>query len=200
MEQEKVSIPSYGAGGLHIKGLTQTEIDWIMASIIHGAYFIRLNKQTGRIEKVNAHEPLPDPVKDVDMYPYWSKPNEEKKEGKLKELLFDKERQYADGSIFVKHICGYQYTPENYKWNVEKLISWGFSCMRSQRGEDYRYWEAFYLPGCWAAKGELEERLKTVEREHQMRIAVEFLRQKCSFGQLDITVQRLAQIADDSDY
>jgi hypothetical protein len=55
-------------------------------------------------------------------------------------------------SIYVHHICGYSGISE-YNTRAKKLCSAGFSCLRSQRGDDGQIWEVWYLPNNYFAEG-----------------------------------------------
>lgn len=58
--------------------------------------------------------------------------------------------------IWVSHIGGYGVDPETREARERKLALWGFVPMRSPRGPEGRYWEVWYLPGAWAAEGDLK--------------------------------------------
>lgn len=102
-------------------------------------------------------------------------------------------------------------TPENYVRESEKLTSYGFIQLRSKREEDGGYWEIWYLPGVWCAKGDLKKivddittKAKTWEDPHGRRkdkecfkAVLEFLRRNASFGTLDVSIQRLCQVWED---
>lgn len=99
------------------------------------------------------------------------------------------EGQASYYSIFVEHLCGYNYTPERATAEMEKLTAWGFECLRSPRGKEGRYWELWYLPGLWAAKGTMAG-IKTIEE------ATRFLCRHCSFGSMQVTRQAAAMTVD----
>ena len=118
---------------------------------------------------------------------------------------FDPERKGIYSPAFmVSHLCGYNYSEEGYRRNAGLLESYGFSCMRSQRGEDGKFWETWYLPGAWAAEGELKiavlrqgaqsthERGSLARQQEETSNVVSFLCANVSFGSLDVTAQRAA--------
>jgi hypothetical protein len=97
-------------------------------------------------------------------------------------------------SIIIQHLCGYHYTPENYKRQAEYLESLGFECLRSRRGADARYHELWLLSGLWSAKGGLKESLGNGGSygNKELNKAVKFLCRNASFGTLDVSFQRAA--------
>jgi len=56
-------------------------------------------------------------------------------------------------AFYVQHICG--YGGHNYQERAGALRMRGFSCLRSKRGVDGRFWEVWYLSGRWAAEYDL---------------------------------------------
>lgn len=153
---------------------------------------------------------LPDPIQDENMLPFWRKVTPE--EGHLQQEIFDPEMAEFPfaAHIVIQSLCGYGYTPENYRRESEKLASYGFVQMRSRRENDGRYWEIWFLPGTYAAKGDLEEVIKAAKHDAQMKrldhkkdtkasldAAIEFLRRHVSFGSLEVSVQKLAMVLDD---
>jgi hypothetical protein len=152
----------------------------------------------GRLEFAPAHEPAPAPIEDA-MLPQWRTPerderNPERYQAEMFELPVKWQKQSQ--SILIQHLCGYSYTPEGYKENAELLAECGFACMRSPRGDSGLFWEIWFLPGLWAAKGRLKEALYGKSDVHKMRFAIRFLRQWTSWGTLDLTVQRYCQVLD----
>lgn len=61
-----------------------------------------------------------------------------------------------DGPVYAQHLCGYGYTAENYGRAAAWMESAGFQCMRSPRGPTGMYWEIWYLPGPYCARGPIE--------------------------------------------
>ena len=111
-------------------------------------------------------------------------------------LNIQKTLEYSP-SITIQGLCGYNYTEENYKWNAEKLESYGFQCLRSRRGTDAKFWELWFLPGLWCSKGDLEANVKRgKDDKEELKIALEFLRHKVSFGTLDVSNQRMCMVLD----
>lgn len=58
-------------------------------------------------------------------------------------------------SIYVHHICGYSGAGV-YADRADALERVGFSCLRSRRGSDGKFWEVWYLPGASFAEGALK--------------------------------------------
>jgi hypothetical protein len=106
--------------------------------------------------------------------------------------------QLQSPSFMISHLCGHYYTKEGYKREADKLESYGFSCMRSRRGENGRFWENWYLPGVWCAKGDLAEKLKPIKDSNEKtQEAIRFLMRNVSFGSMDMTQQRAAMVTPD---
>lgn len=195
-----------GDNQVTISNMTSEEAE-LLVGMIRGKHWLSIDN--GRLSTVARFNPLPGPVDDIDMMPFWRRfmlPLD----GRLQVNTFDPEsmKNISEGSIVIQSLCGYNYSEENYKRQAGKLISWGFECLRSRRKPDGGYWEIWYLPGPWAAKGELEDAIKKAEVEakargelrdskRSTRATLTFLRKNVEFGTLDITAQRLCMVIDD---
>ncbi len=203
MSEDSVRISMSGGGQVAVSGLQEKEVEAFRASII-GERWIRGNEK-GRLESVSSFNPLPNPINDPEMHPFWRKPDEGEKEaaGQLKMKILDRERADDDAfsaRIYITSLCGYCYTPENYEHQANLLLSYGFDVLRSKRDDAGRFAEVWYLPGLWAARGELKERMEEKKKKGEdakLDIALEFLRSHVEFGSLDASVQRLAMVIDD---
>lgn len=145
-------------------------------------------------------EAPPDPVSDPDMVPFWRK-NGDNRGWPEVNLVDDTYWPPYDGHFTIQHLCGYNYSPENYRAQAKELESFGFVCLRSRRDDSGRYWEIWYLPGLWAAKGRLQAVLPKEEHDDESRkkrieVAVSFLCRNASFGTLDVAAQRAAMVAE----
>ena len=199
---ENVHVGGYGPNKVTIEGLTADEKDAVFASLDAGCRWIR--NVGGRLVVVSAFDPFPNPIKDEKMFPFWREPNDEEKRLAACQptlLALDELHNHSSPSIHIQSLCGYNYSAENYKAQAEKLESYGFCIMRSPRGEDGHYWETWYLPGLWAAKGDLKEKIcEAVDvktEKEKLSVALEFLRHHVQFGTLDVCVQRLAMVMSD---
>lgn len=195
--QPTVHVTSYKPsddGHITLAGLTSEEVERMQGMAI-GHWWVKGGD--GRLEFAPAHEPAPAPTEDG-MLPEWRTPLKEEGSERYQGELFEPMVQWRhqDPSILIQHLCGYSYTPQAYKEYAELLEGCGFACMRSRRGDNGHYWEAWFLPGLWAAQGRLKEALYGKSKEHKMRFALKFLREQVSFGTLDIAVQRYAQVLD----
>ncbi|MBY0473284.1 hypothetical protein K2Q00_03330 [Patescibacteria group bacterium] len=202
-EPKRAALSSYGGGGISLNGLNRAEEDILEGAFRTGHHWVRMG-QNGRIEHTPSFNALPSPADDDRMLPFWREG--EKKPPVQLELFSHAEtgdqRLHSSRSFTIQHLCGYGYTPEKYKAQAALLESWGFECLRSRRGKTGEFWEIWFLPGVWAAKGSLKtavHRLPQKERneETQAKLALEFIRRNASFGTLDVSVQRLAQVLDD---
>lgn len=200
-DDKKVGVSSYSKEDVHITGLEGNESDKIQAAL-RGEKWIRGTKE-GRLESVSSFEPLPDPIGDERMLPFWrALPDDEKaRKSVIKGIDLDAEamKNIFSPSIIIQSLCGYNYSPENYRSQANRLESYGFSIMRSKRGADGKFWEIWFLSGLWAAEGELKRRVeenKNWGEEKKLTIALEFLRYNVQFGTLDVVIQRLCQVLD----
>ncbi len=199
-KEDKIRIPCYGAGVVRVEGLSRDSEERMMASLRAGAYWIRV--VDGKLEFVPIWKELPGPTEDVEMMPFWRLPTKEEKVSVPK--LFDLEPlpPNSSPSISIQSLCGYNYSEENYRANAARLESFGFHCLRSRRGSNAQFWEIWYLPGLWSAKGELKdfvdsERERGKKDEPRLTQAViDFLCRNVSFGTLDVSVQRAAMVID----
>ena len=113
-------VTSYGAGKAEFTGLEPNEVDMMLAASM-GVAWVKVD-ELGRVEKRNVFAPLPTPT-DVNMEPFWRK----NQEVQIPLLLDDFEPlpNHHDPSISIQHLCGYNYTPENYKREAETFDSVG---------------------------------------------------------------------------
>ena len=193
-----------------ISGLTQTEADQLLCALSGMSWF---GVKDGRLEVHAKHLPLLDTTHDEKMLPFWREHANTQVQGELIEKVFE---EMSDDVLYYPHftiqsLCGYYYSPENYAYEAQKLLSYGFVQMRSKRAENGKYWEHWYLPGVFFAKGHLKEIVDSVtvaarswEDPHGRRkdkecfkAVLEFLRCNVSFGSLDVSMQRYAMATPD---
>lgn len=199
-----------GPNSIEIKGLTREEMDQLLSAIRGLSWF---KVEDGRLKVSPCHLPLPDPVHDELMLPFWRQFAHHQLQGEFLEKVFE---DMSDDVIYMPHftiqsLCGYDYTSENYVREAEKLTNYGFIQLRSKRGEDGGYWEHWHLPGVWCAKGDLKEVVDGITAKAKswedpsgkrkdkecFKAVLEFLRRNASFGTLDVSIQRLCQVRDD---
>jgi|GEM_PF-904485 len=180
-----------------LTGLNREECERLEA-VTHGQCWVKVGED-GRLEFRDARKPLPEPVEDKEMLGFWSHTDPRRRKVQLQ--LLDPERDPYCPHIVIQSLCGYHYTPENYEKEAGKLQSYGFECLRSRRGADGRFWEVWYLPGFWAARGEFKEVIDAVKSPPskdgpRLDAAVSFLCRHVSFGTLDASVQRAAMVLE----
>lgn len=163
----------------------------------------------GQITFVSTREALPEPAADEEMLPFWRPFSTGGTfQLEMKELISEPEARNDSPSFMINHLCGYNYTPDDFKKYAALLTSYGFACMRSQRGDDGKFWETWYLPGTWAAKGDLriaiDQHVKhanvtdyLLRAREETKALIEYVRYHVVFGSLDICHQRLAMVLDD---
>lgn len=206
---DKIRITSYRLpykeklGEINVSNLSQEEHERFRG-FIHGQNWMSV--RGGRLVFRGIFAPLPDPVEDKDMLPFWNK--EDTSAHMMQQEIFDQERMIFPfaAHIVIQHLCGYEYTPENYKKEAEKLSRYGFAQMRSRRGNDGQFWEIWFLPGTWAAQEELKDAIKLAEikiTDHKekekvvLEAVIEFLRRNVKFGSLEVSIQKLAMVPRD---
>jgi len=203
MNDKPITVPSYGAKSVTVDNLTFEETNRLRASMLTGQHWVRRGDD-GRLEHVPSYEQLPSPVADDEMLPFWRRPTEG--ETKQDDMFgFDPSTEAAlkraSPSIYITSLCGYHYSAENYKLQAEQLTAWGFVCMRSPRDSNSgMFWEVWFLPGVWAAKGRLKEAASINQMKsgaEEFKLMLTFLRRNASFGSLDISIQRMAMVIDD---
>jgi hypothetical protein len=180
---------------LTIEHMTTEELE-LLEAMINGTRYARVNEE-GRLETINRYEPLPDPVQDKEMVPFWRHADPEKDKGKTLQLTdiegMEGRLEHQGPGFHISSLCGYYYTPEKYQEEAAKLKSYGFQCMRSRRGEDGRFWETWYLPGTFFAEGRLKLVVMNIkDQKRKTEAAIRFLQQNVSFGSMDMTAQRMA--------
>lgn len=182
-----------GSGELKLEGFTHREMDQI-EGWLKGCYWATV--ENGRLHVCATRNEVPGPVDDIEMLPFWRK--FEDRTATMQTSLFDVDMNIEKAispHFLIQHLCGYGYTPEKYIENAKILESYGFECMRSKRGTDGKFWEIWFLPGLYAAKGAFEEYLKREQHSSgtgTVKDAINFLCKTVRFGTLDVSVQRAA--------
>ena len=190
--QDKITMPSYGAGGVRIEGLTTDEVEDFQAMML-GECFLR-KKKRGRLERKEAGTTFPDPKIDPFIAESWQ--TEEHPQKPPKKFEYGPIKHHFP-SIIIQHLCGYGYTEKRYKQTAATLEDYGFACLRSRNGRDGKHWEVWFLPGLFMAEGELKVAIHGKKTdETKMKAALEILGRNVSFGTLDVCVQRMAMVID----
>ena len=198
-----IDVFAHGPGRFTISGAQEEETDLLLGAFKAGFHWVRRG-QDGRLEHAPAYEQLPAPEQDMEMHPFWQPAGNPASVQMEMVSLGDSVEAYhrhSSPSIIIQHLCGFHYTPQNYKDQANFLTESGFVCMRSQRDmKSGQFWELWFLPGLWMAQGRLREALfDSGKRNEKLRakVAVEFLKRNSQFGTLDIAVQRLAMVMSD---
>lgn len=204
MDQRPAQVSVYGNGGFSLTGLTREEVDLLLGTFRGGLHWVSVDPNLGRLLHVPRHKELPAPATDESMHPFWQPSTETR--GVQLELfpLFGEDGQpghHNSPSFTIQSLCGYNYTPNNYRIQAECLASFGFQCLRSQRDPlTGQFWEIWYLPGAWAASGRLREAIADSglkDGAEKVRFIVTFLCRNVQFGTLDVAVQRAAMTIRD---
>jgi hypothetical protein len=214
MNDVKISIASYQtrsrSNSVTVSDLTQDEAEQLLGAVKGVSWF---KVESGRLLTSPVHLPLPDPIHDETMFPFWREFSNTQSQREIVPKIFD---EMSGDVIYSPHftiqsLCGYDYTPDNYTREAEKLVSYGFIQVRSQRNQDGGYWELWYLPGIWCAKGDLKAVVDKItnlgkswedsqgRRKEKMcfEAVLDHLRKNISFGTLDVSIQRLCMVMDD---
>lgn len=187
---------------LTIRGLLSRDYELLTAALLRGFKWVK-RSDDGHLEFKDAKVPLP-MATDKEMLPFWRKFDRKRSPGLQLPLLptLSNEQHSSFCSIQIQHLCGYDYTPENYKLQAEKLEQLGFTCLRSRRTPEGCFHEIWHLPGLWSAKSGLKEAVEAREDKEDpygpkaLDRAVNYLCQNCSFGTLDVSFQRAAMEVD----
>lgn len=176
---------------VQLSGLIEEEQELLEAAL-NGQCWVTV--RNGRLESAPARD-IPPSAVDEEMLPFWRKFDEEK-EIQIQLFKLGPLPNWSSPSIIVQSLCGYNYTPELYRRDAALMEEYGFTCLRSRRGPDGRFWELWYLPGVWAAKGALLEAVgKHGSEKVKLERVLSFFESRKSlvtFGTLDVTVQRMA--------
>jgi len=170
---------------------TEEEINGIRAMLLGKHWIIGGSK--GKLLTVDYYHQLPPPEDDPLIPPKW-----QTEFGSLPDRFApDLQEQMPDDckggwcspSFYMSHII-------NAKTDMPKIQDWGFECLRSRRGDDGKYWEVWYLPGSWSAKGELKRHIETLSKdmawEKKTESICHWMAQRVIFGSLNVVVQRMA--------
>jgi len=140
-----------------------------LEAFFNGHKWIRMNEE-GRLRQAPVYKKTPKPTFDQDTGPIWTK-------GPVKlRRRSEKGASIGGRSFFVQHIGGYS---GNRKKKAQRMVLAGFSVLRSHRGTDGKCWEIWYLPGDWAAEGEI--------RNKSERQILNWLRNEIAPGQIELS-------------
>lgn len=204
-DRPRVQIVSSGGSyrrnsGLHvdIHGLDSHEFK-LIEGFMHGHQWITVS-EGGRLRAIPTYKKLPAPDEDEMMLPFW-RPAEMGVETQLEMFEFVSKPEYFSPSIIIQSLCGYCYSPENYRREAANLQRWGFECLRSRRDDSGRYHEMWLLSSTYSAKEQLKEAIDAVKQgngfeNRRVEVAVSFLCRHALFGSLDVSAQRVAMTAD----
>jgi hypothetical protein len=189
-EQPAIEISSYGPDSVAIRGLSGKDAEKAQGMVRKGMFWMTVID--GKAHFVPRFEPLPDPVHDSEMLPFWQKAKAVQMHFSFYEM--EPLGEHSSPSFFISGLGAFDYTEGNYAKHAERLLSFGFDVLRSKRDNDGKYWELWYLPGAWSAKGDLKRAIEGCcsERACTQKI-IDFLQHsRIAFGSLDVCVQKLA--------
>lgn len=176
---------------------TEEEME-ILEGMLAGATWVKY--ADGKTHAIESFKSPPAPADDPVIPPKWqSSFGARKTDPRLIDTPKLEKDVWYSPSYIVQHLCGYGYSEEGYRENVFILQEAGFECCRSRRGKDGHFWELWFLPGAWAAKGKLRKELDELKDngwEEQVHIVMNFLMRDVSFGTADVCVQRAAMVID----
>lgn len=176
------------ACSITISHLDEPELQQLEAMSI-GAQWVRI--LDGRVQAAPAYKAPPPPEEDPLIAPFW-RPVEQG----VQQILFEELKDHDSPSFTVQHLAPYKQS--TYAVEAARLKTYGFACLRSPREADGRCWELWYLPGTWAAKGELAVAIRgEQDRSKHADLAINFLCRHVKFGTLDVSIQRAAMVFAD---
>jgi hypothetical protein len=149
---------------IEIDDLSEEDKDKFLG-MVNGMWWVR--GQEGVPVFFPAFKRVPNPIEDPRMNEFW--PQRDEKTPKYSQIRVRDYEEYKSGSpsITIQSLCGYDFTPEKYAKEVTKLRSYGFSCLRSPRSRDGKYYEHWYLSGLWSAQGNLEWEIKRIKQDQE---------------------------------
>lgn len=190
---EKIKVSMTGPERIEIGNLKRDEVENLEGMVLGHRWCIITPE--GRLRTQSRWEPLPAPAEDETMMPFWQPMIPGPTQMEFREVPVPLGSQ---AGIIIEHVCGYNYTPENYRAETAKLEEFGFECLRSRRGPDGRYWEQWHLSGSWSAKGRLKDALVGIKNlKEQVDEMVRFLCRNVQFGSLSVSWQRAAMVIED---
>ncbi len=205
--KETGSTSGRGENSITITG-TEKEVNMLRRMMCSGCWLgTREGSIGGEMEARDKYKPLPDQVDDPMIPPRWQVQPPAKYGGTTKRPVkmrlaehLDPDDGWHSPSIIIQHLCGYYNTPENYAIEAARLQSLGFECLRSRRDDDGKFWELWLLPFLLMAEGDLKkvvEKTKGLPWNKQSEEVVNWLCRNCSYGSLDVCVQRSAMSLGD---
>ncbi len=138
-----------------------------LKNFLEGHQWVKLD-ENGKLINASIYRDTPEPEYDKDIGQIW-------KEGPV-ELRRKSKKGDDDRSFYVQHLGGYS---GDRKKKAQRMVVAGFSVLRSRRGTDGLIWEVWYLPGAWAAKGEI--------RGKDEKQILDWLRHEIAPGQIDLS-------------
>jgi hypothetical protein len=187
-----------GPCSVTINGLTSDEQEEIQAFVL-GTSWVRVS-DAGRLEAIPAFKDVPPPEDDPKLPPKWIPATDWEKlapflANPMPPLPDEPNPKHNSPSFIIQHLCGYNSC--SYESQAILLQNYGFECLRSRRGKDGRFWELWYLPGTWAAKGDLAAAIsKGCDEAKNVKRTIDFLCRNVSFGSLNVSYQRAAMVVD----
>lgn len=183
-----------------ISGINKKEQDMVESALGNCSWIMA--NEDGRLMSTPKYLPLPDPIEDEKMHPFWSLPTDEKPNTQIRcENNCPEIPNGSSPQILISSLCGYNYSPERYKIEATRLESYGFECMRSRRDSRGKFIEHWYLFGYWAAKGELDAFIKKIKQgapeKSKLDEVINFICHRVQFGSLEVANQRAAMVIDD---
>lgn len=204
-DRPRIRVSSYGSNrgvrDIKFDGLDSKELE-LMQGAAHGHQWVTVSPH-GRLRAIPTYKELPPPVEDQMMMPFW-RPAIPDVETQLEMFDFGPKDVGLIPSIIIQHLCGYQYSHENYARQARTLQHFGFECLRSRRLPSGQFHEMWLLLSLYSAKGGLKEAIDTVSsrrnkanHDHtRLKAAIDFLCRNVRFGTLDVTKQCAAMTVD----
>jgi len=207
-DRPKIKVGSYGPSPGHqggqsvtVNGFDSKEFEQFEGAL-HGHHWVTVSDR-GRLRAIPTYRELPGPLDDEMMLPFW-RPATKGIETQLELFELEQTRDFYSGTILIQSLCGYHYSHGNYRHEAEKLLRWGFDCLRSRRKDSGRFSEVWLLH-MFEAQSDLKETIEKVvppgtfdrDTEHRrLNAAISFLGSNSSFGTLDVCIQRMAMSVD----
>ena len=190
----RVSVArGHGGNEATFAGMQRDECDALLAAMMGGAW-IRVDPETGRLMTLPAYQEFIEPLQD----PFWagssihSNQTGGAKSHRKTELLPVGGGSYP--ALVLTHLEPYGDKRARIS-TAQTIQDWGFVCLRSRRNLDGRFWEVWYLPDLWAAKGQLatqrdEWKAEKLSSGQISEMAADWIAHRVRCGTINVVSQR----------
>ena len=149
-----------GTREITLKGASE-DVKRLAGALLYGMKWVRLTA-SGELETSDVYDKAPAPTYDPEMQNIWRFDPHAVGAAQMRLFYDDPEMQDPKNkwsrdhrAIYLQGISGYSGKDE-YVRRATLLTEAGFSCLRSRRGDDGKYWEIWYLPDPCCGRGPIK--------------------------------------------